>query len=218
MPMTTHADTSPEDTQSRHVTLVALVVADAARRAEARSILLDAGHRVVEYATGATGVQGNGHQPSLYLVDLDLPDLRGIDVVRQLQARDADLPIVVGVGQGELAAAAEALQAGAYDYVTKPWDRQLVLHAVRRAAERRELVDSVRRLQAESRERDSASDAEPVSAGRVLPLRDLERHAIEGALKVTNGSVGKAAKLLGIGRATLYRRLAALELERRSAS
>jgi DNA-binding NtrC family response regulator len=43
----------------------------------------------------------------------------------------------------------------------------------------------------------------------VVPLAELERRAIEHALRVTGGRVAKAAKLLGIGRATLYRRLAA---------
>lgn len=45
----------------------------------------------------------------------------------------------------------------------------------------------------------------------VTPLRELERREIEKALKVTNGSVLKAAKLLGMGRATLYRRLGELK-------
>ena len=46
----------------------------------------------------------------------------------------------------------------------------------------------------------------------IVPLRELERRAIQRALRATHGSVGRAAKLLGIGRATLYRRLAELEL------
>jgi DNA-binding NtrC family response regulator len=46
----------------------------------------------------------------------------------------------------------------------------------------------------------------------VIPMRELERRAIERALRVTRGSVGKAARLLGIGRATLYRRIAGLDL------
>lgn len=46
----------------------------------------------------------------------------------------------------------------------------------------------------------------------VVPLRELERLAIEHALRVTNGSVSLAAKRLGIGRATLYRRIASLDL------
>ena len=44
--------------------------------------------------------------------------------------------------------------------------------------------------------------------GDVVPLRELERRAIRKALRATNGSVEKAARLLGMGRATLYRRLA----------
>jgi DNA-binding NtrC family response regulator len=46
----------------------------------------------------------------------------------------------------------------------------------------------------------------------IVPLRELERRAIEHALRVTHGSVSLAAKRLGIGRATLYRRIASLDL------
>jgi DNA-binding NtrC family response regulator len=53
-----------------------------------------------------------------------------------------------------------------------------------------------------------------VEDDEILPLRELERRAIQRALRATQGSVGKAAKLLGIGRATLYRRIATLDLSR----
>ena len=46
----------------------------------------------------------------------------------------------------------------------------------------------------------------------VVKLEELERRAIVHALQKTNGSVGKAAQLLGMGRATLYRRIAAFGL------
>lgn len=49
--------------------------------------------------------------------------------------------------------------------------------------------------------------AEKPADAIIIPLRELERRAMRNALKVTNGSVGRAAKALGIGRATLYRRL-----------
>jgi DNA-binding NtrC family response regulator len=48
-------------------------------------------------------------------------------------------------------------------------------------------------------------------SGVVVPLRELEERAIKQALRVTRGSVGRAAKLLGIGRATLYRRIAEID-------
>ncbi len=59
--------------------------------------------------------------------------------------------------------------------------------------------------------RDGRAERGDAGPDRIVPLRELERRAIERALRVTRGSVGKAAKLLGIGRATLYRRLATLE-------
>ena len=60
-----------------------------------------------------------------------------------------------------------------------------------------------------------AENAQPLRGGdEVMPLRELERHAIQRALRVTRGSVGRAAKLLSIGRATLYRRIATLDLSR----
>ncbi|MEQ9323955.1 MAG: sigma-54 dependent transcriptional regulator [Polyangiaceae bacterium] len=46
----------------------------------------------------------------------------------------------------------------------------------------------------------------------VIPLKELEEREIRKALRVTEGSVGEAAKLLGIGRATLYRRIAKMDL------
>jgi DNA-binding NtrC family response regulator len=69
-------------------------------------------------------------------------------------------------------------------------------------------------LPPDSRAGASNGRAEP---DRIVPLRELERQAIERALKATHGSVGKAAKLLGMGRATLYRRLATLGEERGAA-
>ena len=192
--------------------LIALTVSNPTARAEARAVLEEAGHHVVEYATGAAAVSGNGKVPTLYLVDADLPDMSLNEVVQALHARDADLPVVVRVASDALASAAEALRAGAYDYVTHPGDTELLLHAIRRAAERRSLRTRVRELPPV----DVAEEPPPTSVSRVVPLKDLERRAIEDALKATGGSVGKAAKLLGIGRATLYRRLAALELERQS--
>ena len=92
---------------------------------------------------------------------------------------------------------------------------QRFAHAVRRACERRRLVRSIRRLEGELGERKVLEAVTGPSPGgtpereRVVPLRELERCAIALALKTTSGSVGQAAKLLGIGRATLYRRLAA---------
>jgi DNA-binding NtrC family response regulator len=48
---------------------------------------------------------------------------------------------------------------------------------------------------------------------RIIPLKELERKAITDAMRIMHGSVGRAAEALGIGRATLYRRLKTLHLD-----
>jgi DNA-binding NtrC family response regulator len=62
----------------------------------------------------------------------------------------------------------------------------------------------------------AAGEVQPppyVEGDEVLPLKELERRAIAHALRVTAGNVAKAAQLLGVGRATLYRRLASLDVD-----
>jgi DNA-binding NtrC family response regulator len=58
----------------------------------------------------------------------------------------------------------------------------------------------------------SHPDNDTEGAETVVPLRELEEREIKKALRVTRGSVGRAAKLLGIGRATLYRRIAEIDV------
>jgi transcriptional regulator with PAS, ATPase and Fis domain len=89
-----------------------------------------------------------------------------------------------------------------YDVIARP-TAQRVRHAVSRAIQHRELVGHVSELQTRLAQYETAT---------VVPMRDLERTAIERALRATRGSVTKAAKLLGIGRATLYRRLASPDM------
>lgn len=57
-----------------------------------------------------------------------------------------------------------------------------------------------------------------LNGGRIVPLEELEKAAIVHALEITHGNVTKAARELGMGRATLYRRLAALKIPNRQFS
>lgn len=93
-----------------------------------------------------------------------------------------------------------ALRAGAYDVIGEPLEAERVKATVRRARERQELSRKLRSLQSQLNGHDEG----------VVPLRELERRAIEKALAASRGSVEKAARMLGMGRATLYRRLATM--------
>ena len=99
-----------------------LVVDDEApMRRFLRASLTAAGHQVEEAAGGAEALRlAASHPPDAVLLDLGLPDLDGVEVVRRLREWSA-VPVVVLSARGREADKIEALDAGADDYVTKPF-------------------------------------------------------------------------------------------------
>jgi two-component system KDP operon response regulator KdpE len=100
------------------------------------------GYRVVESASGRRGsIDAGTHKPDLVIVDLGLPDVDGVDVIRHIRAW-SPMPIVVLSARVQERAKIAALDAGANDYVTKPFGvgemlarvRAGLRHAVRSAS------------------------------------------------------------------------------------
>ncbi len=86
-----------------------------------RTKLLAEGYRVVEADTGERGAQDAAtHKPDLVMVDLGLPDIDGVEVVKRIRAWSA-LPILILSARSAEADKIAALDAGADDYVTKPF-------------------------------------------------------------------------------------------------
>jgi DNA-binding NtrC family response regulator len=212
---------------------VVIVEDDAVVRRLMRLWLEGDGYDVIELGSGREVAESDVEDWAMVCLDLSLEDMPGLEVLEGLIARHPDLPIIVVTGDQDSSTVEDAMRAGAYDYVVKPFDQGRLRHAVRRALERRQLALNVRKLREELAARaerngsgaahtpaDADADvsdvedahahrsfSEPLDDGSTLNLRELERRAIVRALEVSGGSVGKAAKLLGIGRATLYRRL-----------
>ena len=84
----------------------------------------------------------------------------------------------------------------------RPEDRDRLMEVVRSALDQSGVA-------AEAQRAGGSDSVQEEANPDVVPIRELERRAIENALRVTGGRVEAAAKLLGMGRATLYRRLAA---------
>ncbi|HEY2404364.1 MAG TPA: sigma-54 dependent transcriptional regulator [Polyangiaceae bacterium] len=133
--------------------LVAVVDDDPTARHLMRFWLERSGYRVVEHESARSVLEAEDEVPTVACVDLGLGEVTGLKVIQHLRARDAELPIIVVTAQRELETAVAAMRAGAYDYVTKPLDRDRLLLAVHRARERRELVINVRRLETALTER-----------------------------------------------------------------
>jgi DNA-binding response OmpR family regulator len=104
------------------------------------------GHEVAWSATGANGLECAGPETDLVLLDLGLPDLDGLEVCRQLRRRLPDVPVLMLTARAEEVDAVVGLDAGADDYVTKPF-RLAELMARIRAALRRAPAPAVTAVQ-----------------------------------------------------------------------
>ncbi len=98
-----------------------------------RRILEPEGFEVVEAEDGAHGVEAyKEHQPDVVLMDVTMPNMDGIEATRAIKAVDPNARIIICSALGQEATVIKATEAGACDYVTKPFQPQQVLEAVKR--------------------------------------------------------------------------------------
>ena len=80
--------------------------------------------------------------------DVRLPGMSGLELLAVVTAIDAELPVILVTGHGDVNMAVEAMRSGAYDFIEKPFSTDRLLDAVKRAQERRSLVLENRQLKA----------------------------------------------------------------------
>ena len=73
--------------------------------------------------------------PCCLVLDLSLPGLNGLDLQQHLAER-TEMPIIFITGHGDIPTSVRAMKAGAVEFLTKPWNDDLLLHAIRAAVER----------------------------------------------------------------------------------
>ena len=107
-------------------------------RASLAAYLDDSGFKVLQAQSGPQGLElFDAEQPDLVICDLRMPRMDGLELIRTLGERQADLPVIVVSGAGVMSDAVEALRLGAADYLIKPLeDLAMLEHAVRRALDR----------------------------------------------------------------------------------
>ena len=80
------------------------------------------------------------------LSDVRMPGLSGLELLAEVQRRDADLPVILLTGHGDVPMAVEAMRNGAYDFLEKPFSPDALLNSLRRALDKRGLILENRRL------------------------------------------------------------------------
>lgn len=138
------------------------------------------------------------------VTDVRMPGMSGIDLLRHLQRVDKQLPVIVVTGHSDVPLAVEALKAGAFDFIEKPFEDDRIITAVCSALEFRTQA----RRQEESR---------TAALGRLETLTSRERQVFEGLIagqpnKIIAHQLGISPRTVEIYRANVMSKLDASSL------
>lgn len=136
--------------------------------------------------------------PGAAIVDLRMHGMSGLDLVRELTARQPGIQVLVLTGYGSIATAVEAVRRGAMNYLNKPVDTEQILAAFSREGETGGGGGAT-----------GAAVAEP-NAVEIPSLARVEWEHIQRVLFDCEGNISLAARRLGLHRRSLQRKLAKL--------
>jgi FixJ family two-component response regulator len=181
------------------------VVDDDPRVREALCSLLEsAGYQTAAFESAAAFLESQKPDcPSCLVLDLELPDLNGLEVQQQLSDTDAP-PIVFVTGHGDVSSSVKAMKSGAVEFLLKPVPKNALLKAITEALERDNQARLARMTSAELRRRyERLTPREQ----EVLPL------VVAGyANKQTAAELGNSTVTVGIQRGQIMHKMGARSL------
>ncbi|MEX5557872.1 sigma-54 dependent transcriptional regulator [Pseudomonas rhodesiae] len=131
------------------------------------------------------------------LSDVRMPGLSGLELLAEVQRRDADLPVILLTGHGDVPMAVEAMRDGAYDFLEKPFSPDALLNSLRRALDKRSLILENRRLHQQAGQR---AQLESSLLGMSRALQNLRRQVLDLAALPVNvlirGETGSGKELV----------------------
>jgi two-component system, NtrC family, response regulator AtoC len=128
------------------------------------------GYEVVEAATGRDGIERAKDGVDLVLLDYRLPDIDGVEVLRDVKAHDPDILVILLTAYATVDTAVEAMKTGAYHVANKPFDLDAIADLVAKALETTQLRREVRHLRAAQ-----AQPYTPASiVGESAPMREVK--------------------------------------------
>lgn len=137
--------------------------------------------------------------PGCLVLDIRMPGMSGLDLQRELERRDIDIPIIFLTGHGDIPMAVEALKHGAIDFIEKPFRDQALLDSINTA------LQSDREHRAE---RAAASDAEQRLATLTPREHEVLNAIVDGhANKVVAADLGVSERTVEIHRAKVMAKM-----------
>ena len=100
-------------------------------------LLESAGFRPVAHSSAKTFLDELSALPNgCIITDIRMPEMSGLDLIRNLNERGLKYPVIVITGHGDVPLAVEAMKAGVMDFIEKPFEDELILSAIRAALRR----------------------------------------------------------------------------------
>jgi DNA-binding NtrC family response regulator len=130
------------------------------------------------------------------LTDLRMPGRDGLELLEHVRAQNPDIPVVVITGQATIDSAMEAIKGGAYDYLAKPPQLQMLGALLRRAIEKRRMAEEVRHLQREILKHAAAEDIVGRSPQMLEVYKTLQRVAESRTSVLVLGESGTGKELV----------------------
>ena len=137
-------------------------------------------------------------RPDIVLTDIRMPNVGGVEVLEAARQTDADMPVILMTAQATLQSAVQAVNAGAFYYIQKPFRNDELVAILRRAAEHRRLRVENRSLKQEMRRRDRTDADRPVGNSKVWTdiLRLVETVAPTESTVLVQGESGTGKEVI----------------------
>jgi DNA-binding NtrC family response regulator len=133
---------------------VLIIDDEAAIRESLQTLLEIEGFEVETAGDGAEGLARLAERPfDLVLLDFALPERNGIEILQDIRERDSELAVIMITAYGTVENAVNAMQAGATNFIQKPWDNEKLLADIRTAVGRRRAEEEVVHLKRALKER-----------------------------------------------------------------
>jgi FixJ family two-component response regulator len=131
------ARVAEEETLGSAVPVVFVVDDDISVRESLELLVRNAGWRPQTFASAQAFLSWpRVFAPSCLILDVNLPDLSGLDLQKRVAVDRLDMPIIFITGYGDVPMTVQAMKAGAVEFLTKPFSDQVLLDAIRHALER----------------------------------------------------------------------------------
>ncbi len=162
-----------------------------------RNILTAEGYGVGEAKSGNQVLQALASGPvDLLLMDIRMPDLGGMEVLQRLKEQGKEIGVLMMTAYGSSTLAIRAIQLGAYDYITKPFELDDVLLTIRRYFEHQSLAAEVRELRTRVAVRDPGERIVGQSNAMLAIYKTIGRVAQSDATVMISGETGTGKELV----------------------